>query len=218
MAEPFTKLYIGAYFGGHGHTAGCSIVSTLHEQGRVSHKIHPQATPSRHIGCLLLHNLIYYVTSCHVVHGRIARGIFPFRNPAHRFHLQCTVQRHGARGGSRFSCSSRSSLVVGGSGRRGGPRRDGGGGRGVWHVGGGSVGLWEQVQVPLWGGGKIWPESIRQCADWWVVQHLPVTATRSLSMSLHCAAKWIHFHDWFIFIAWACESHHVHQIKQVICG
>ena len=77
-----------------------------------------------------------------------------------------SVSKYGAV--FRFACCSWPELVVGGSGRRGGPRRDGGGGRTGWWVGGGSVGLWEQVQIPLWGGGKIRPEGLRQCTDWYV--------------------------------------------------
>jgi len=129
--------------------------------------LRPSRLGIRHTAVNVCSCIIYFIRN-QLSRGRIARGIFPFRNPAHRFHLQCTVQRHGAGGGCRCPCCSRSSLVVGGSGRRGGPRRDGGGGGGGWQVGVGSVGLWEQIRVPLWGGGKVWPESIRQCTGWWV--------------------------------------------------
>ena len=65
----------------------------------------------------------------------------------------CACQKYGAV--CRFTYCSWPELVVGRSRRRGGSRWDGGGGGTRWWVGGGAVGLWEQVQVPLWGGGKI---------------------------------------------------------------
>jgi len=86
-----------------GRTSGATAtqqavpLSTRYTNKRqVSHKIHPLATPSvqaRHTAVNVCSCIIYFIRN-QLSRGRIARGIFPFRNPAHRFHLQCTGLSH----------------------------------------------------------------------------------------------------------------------------
>ena len=91
----------------------------------------------------------------------------------------------------KFTYCSWPELVVGRSGWRGGSRWDGGGGRTRWWVGGGSVGLREQVQVPLWGGGKVRSEGLRQCTDWYVARWCKLGSHSPLISREICIIFWL---------------------------